>query len=83
MENGFQLLSVHYKKQRKFINSTVGLLSEKNYSDKDKINTIVDRIYSGETPLIQQLREIYNEFGEIKTKTYQLEEAVKAESRIT
>lgn len=57
MENGFQLLSIHYKKQRKFINSTVGLLSEKNYSDKDKINTIVDRIYSGETPLIQQLRE--------------------------
>lgn len=80
MENGFQLLSIHYKKQRKFINSTVGLLSEKNYSDKDKINTIVDRIYSGETPLIQQLREIYNEFGEIKTKTYQLEESVKAET---
>ncbi len=80
MENGFQLLSANYKKDEKFIDNIVSLLSEKNYSNEEKKNTIVDRIYSRETTLIRQLREIYNEFEEIKTKTYQLEEAIKTET---
>ena len=81
MENGFQLLSANHKKQEKFIDNIVSLLSEKNYSIEDKENTIVDRIYSGETPLIRELRKIYNEFGEIKTKIYQLEEEIKIETK--
>lgn len=81
MEDGFEPLSVPYDNQKKFIDNIIQLLSkELLYNDIERINTISDRIYSRETPLIQQLRKIYNEFGMIKTKAYQLEEAIKIET---
>lgn len=80
MEDGLQSLSANYKKQRKFIDGIISLLPEKNYPDTQKINTIVDRIYFKEKSLIQQLREIYDEFGRIKIEIYQLEKSIKAET---
>lgn len=80
MQGGFHSLSVNYKKQEKFIDDIVSLLSEKNYPDTDRVNTIVDRIYFRETSLIQQLREIYDNFEKIKTEIYKLEEEIKTET---
>lgn len=80
MKKGFQPLSANHKKQGKFIDDIVSLLSEKNYPDAEKVNTVVNRVYSRETSLIQQLREIYDEFGKIKTETYKLEKAIKTET---
>ncbi len=80
MKKGFKPLSVPYEKQKEFIENIVLLLSDQYYSDEAKINTIVDRIYSRESFLIQQFRKIYEKFGMIKTKAYQLEEAIKTET---
>lgn len=80
MEAGFRPLSANYKKDKRFIIDIVSLLSEKYLTDEEKVTTIVERIYSRETPLIQQLRNIYDEFLEIKIKTYQLEEEIKTET---
>lgn len=80
MEDGLKSLSINYTKQKQFLDNIVSLLAEKNYPDTDKVNTIVDRIYARENPLIQQLREKYEEFGKIKTEIYILEEEIKMET---
>ncbi len=80
MEKGFEPLSVPYEKQKKFIDDIIPLLSAQHYSDKARIDTITDRIYSRESSLIQQLRKIYEQFEMIKEKAYQLEEAIKIET---
>lgn len=80
MKNGFQPLSVDHKQQEKFIDNILSLLSEKNLSNIERENLIVERIYNREERLIQQLRETYDKFGKIKLKIYQLEEAIKAET---
>lgn len=80
MKEGLTSLPVNPKKDEEFIDNAVSLLSEKNYSDTDKITTIVERIYSHEMTLIQNLQEICKRFREINIGTYKLEEEIKKET---
>lgn len=77
MENGLKTLSVSPGNLHKFIENAIKLLSEENYSDAEKIRTIADRIYDREKRMYKQFQKVYTEYEAIKTKTYQLEEAIK------
>ena len=64
----------------KLINNAVILLNDDNYTSKERIDCITDRIYDREQRLIKEFKEQRAKFSEIRGKAYQLEDAIKIET---
>ena len=73
-------ISITNKDLCKFIDNAIVLLDDNNYTLKERIDYITDRIYDREQRLIKKFKEKRDEFSKIREKTYQLENDIKIET---